>query len=384
MNPRVSARTVFVLLALPAVTGAREAFDLASFEPPPGWERSASPGQLTFRAPASDGQITLFASFATTAPPADNFGAEWARLVTTPLGVTTPTPTIEESPAGWTAVFGAANVSAQDQNVTILQVTTTGFGRALSIVAVLAGDQRLPEVTRFFDGVEFDAESLASLSGSGSPDAPVSESGPVAGQTVSATAVAIEPARVANGRPVGLFYRLRTGTSGGARLELETRTFLAGNRFTRMFPYEGGDSFDTARCIPDSCGTYELSADVLIVHWDDGRIDRWPFAATPEGVTLDGTLFRPAEAMSTASLAGEWSGAQAADNPYSNTYRFGPDGTFSFGSGGSMLHGRYAVEQLTLLLRFDDGDERRRTLFSASAQQPVSLICVEGDVYARQ
>ena len=37
-----------------------------------------------------------------------------------------------------------------------------------------------------------------------------------------------------------------------------------------------------------------------------------------------------------------------------------------------------------LTLTFADGDTRRRTLFVASAGEPVGLISVEGEVYTRK
>lgn len=378
MIPKAPARCLSLLLALPAVAGGREVFDLAAFEPPPGWKRSESPGQLTFDAPAGDGQVSLFASVTTTAPPVDNFTAEWTRLVTTPLGIPVPPSTVETSPDGWTNAVGMANVTAQESTAGIVQVTTTGFGRAMSIVAVFA-EPRLADVTQFFDRLEFHAGNGAGNSTSEAPDAAAGASASPPG---SATTVAIEPADVVDGRPLGLFYSLRVGTGGGARLEVETRTFFAGNRVTRMFPYGGGDAFDTARCIADSCGTYELSTGFLTVRWDDGRVDRWPLAVTAEGITLDGTLFRPARPVSAASLVGEWTSANSGG--FANVYRFEGDGTFGFGAGGSMLHGHYDVEGLSLLLRFDDGDLRRRTLFTASRQEPVGMIAVEGEVYAHR
>jgi hypothetical protein len=37
-----------------------------------------------------------------------------------------------------------------------------------------------------------------------------------------------------------------------------------------------------------------------------------------------------------------------------------------------------------LILTFADGDVRRRTLLAASAGEPVGMISVESDVYARK
>jgi hypothetical protein len=183
---------------------------------------------------------------------------------------------------------------------------------------------------------------------------------------------------------VGLFYRLTVGALSGRRLELETRLFLAGNRITRTFPFGGGDTFDAARCNPGTCGTYELANETLVVRWDDGRTDRWSFQRTAEGISLDGTTFRPARPISEATLAGEWSGAQDVGNSFANVYRFNREGAFSFGTGETRVAGRYRVQGMTLVLNFADGTESRRTLFATGASDPVGLISVDGDVYSRR
>jgi hypothetical protein len=42
------------------------------------------------------------------------------------------------------------------------------------------------------------------------------------------------------------------------------------------------------------------------------------------------------------------------------------------------------VQGFALILTFADGDVRHRTLFATSAGEPVGVISVEGDVYARK
>ena len=68
-------------MLVPTASVAEETFDVGTFEPPPGWERVASAGFLSFRAAAGDGEIALFPSFASDASPAENLAAEWAKLV---------------------------------------------------------------------------------------------------------------------------------------------------------------------------------------------------------------------------------------------------------------------------------------------------------------
>lgn len=186
------------------------------------------------------------------------------------------------------------------------------------------------------------------------------------------------------GRPAGLFYRLKVDLTSGTRLEVRTFLFMAGNRMTRTFPSGGGDVFDPSRCNPDMCGSYQFDADQIAVRWDNGQVDRWPYRRTAEGVDLDGSIFKPARPLTGAVLIGTWGGAATTGNPTENVYAFNPDGTFTIGAGRSSVGGRYSVRGLTLSLAFADGLHKRRTLFAAGTSEPIGLIAVDGDVYRRR
>jgi hypothetical protein len=377
---------------LPAAAAGPETFDIATFRAPPGWERVALPGLLSFRTPSARqgaAQIFLFPSQPSTGSPRANFEAEWARLVTAPLGpVPTPQLNTEQTPDGWTAVSGATNVTREGANMAVLLVTVTGFDRVMSVVVHFAGQEQVAEVDQFFRQLEFRARTpeLPPAGATGSTAKRATEPGAApASSPEKAEQVPIAPAGVENNRPIGLFYRLEVSMQGGARLEAKTRLFLPGNRIARTFPYGGGDAFDRTRCLPDTCGSYQRDGGILSVRWDNGQVDRWAFAANAEGITLDGTQFRPARPMTEAALVGEWTGAGDTGNPLSNVYRFERGGTFTFGTGQKPgAPGRYRVKGLTLMLTFADGSESRRTLFVAGKGEPIGLISVEGEVYKRK
>jgi len=103
----------------------------------------------------------------------------------------------------------------------------------------------------------------------------------------------------------------------------------------------------------------------------------WAFAATAEGLSLDGQLFRPARTMTGAALPGRW-----ADDS-GNVYTFDSKGAFSFGTDHKALTGTYRLQGFALILTFADGEVRRRTIFAASATEPVGMISVEGEVMSR-
>lgn len=342
---RVAA--LFVPLTLAA---QKETFDIATFLPPAGWQRTASAGMLTFAAapgPEGAGQIFVFPSRTSNANPMAEFQADWARLVTQAVGsVDPPQMHTGQRPDGWSVVTGGAAVTRQGVTFTVLLVTVSGFGRAMSFVATVAGAERLAEANRFFTTLELRLPSAGAVN--------------------------------------GLFVRLRAGVPSGARLQTETRFFLNGNRITRTFPFGGGDSFDAGRCNPDTCGSYQLGPGQIVIRWDNGQVERIAFESTAEGITLDGQLFRPARAISAEALAGEWLGGGDTRNAFGNTYRFERDGSFTFSSGSSGVRGRWRVQGLALLLQYADGTESRKTLFAAGGAEPMGLISVENEVYVRR
>jgi hypothetical protein len=186
----------------------------------------------------------------------------------------------------------------------------------------------------------------------------------------------LEPGRIAGGQPAGLFYRVEVAVVGPRRVDTRTWLFLPAQRVSRVYPY--GAVFDPARCSGDTCGSYQIAGTQLAVRWDGGRVLQWVFAATAEGITLDGALYRPARPIGT-TLVGRW-----VDGAGSNVYVFDANGRFSFGTLGSGgLPGTYQLQGFALTLTFADGDTRRRTLFVASPGEPVGLISVEGEVYTR-
>jgi hypothetical protein len=373
---------VFPMLSPSAQTGSasRETFDLATFETPPGWQNLPLPDRLVLRTQAGDGQIVLLPSFASAASPTQNFEAEWAKLVTAMLGPgSVPQVSSEQTPDGWTGVIGITSVTRENQTATVLLVTTTGFGRAMSIVAILSSQERVPEVTRFFERIDFRAPAATPAA----PAAPTSSRAPPAPPVPaeSTEVVAVAPGAFVDGAPQGLFYRVTAGFTTYGRVTAETRLFLPGNRIVRASPY-GGDTFAMSRCLPDQCGTYRIDPGYLTITWGNRQVDRWTLTRASDGMDLDGATFRPARPVPASALVGRWSAASSDGNPYANVYTFERDGTFTFGTTSSTrLTGRFAVQGMTLVLRFSDGSEERRTLFVTSTDQRIGSIAINGEVF---
>ena len=189
--------------------------------------------------------------------------------------------------------------------------------------------------------------------------------------------IPLEPGHFAGDIPLGLFYRVEVTAFGPRRVDAKTWLFLPDRRVSRVYPFGGTGSFDQSRCGPDTCGSYEVGAGRMIVRWDGGRQMDWAFEATREGISLDGQLFRPARPMTGAAIPGRWADAGG------NVYVFDSNGAFSFGTDHKALPGTYRLQGFALTLTFADGDVRRRTIFAASATEPVGMISVEGEVMSR-
>jgi hypothetical protein len=288
-----------------------------------------------------------------------------------------PQVSSEQTPDGWTGVVGITTITRGNESVNVLLVTTTGFGRAMSIVAILGRQEYVPVVAQFFDRIDFRAPATAPA-----PVAPTSSPVPPS-PAASTELVAVAPGSFVDGAPKGLFYRVTAGFTTYGRVTAETRLFLPGNRIVRAFPYGGGDAFAMSQCLPDQCGSYRIDPGYLTITWGHRQVDRWTLARASDGMDIDGATFRPARAVPAAALVGRWSAASSDGNPYANVYTFARDGTFTFGTASSpRLTGRFAVQGMTLTLRYADGTEARRTLFVTSTDERVGSIAIDGEVFS--
>jgi len=240
-----------------------------------------------------------------------------------------------------------------------------------------------PPLTAFSAGLALLLLALPTSSRAQRPAIPVAKS-EIAVTPPSGRHIPIVAAGFERERPVGLFYRLYVDFMSGNRVDLRTLLFLAGNRITRTYPSGGGDAFDKSRCNPDVCGSYQHEMGLVVVRWDNGQVDHWPYRKTAEGFELDGNTYKPARPLTESALIGTWSGAANTGNASENVYRFDSNGTFTFGAVRTGVAGRYSINGMALTLAFADGTQQRRTLFGAGSSKPVGLISVDGDVYRRQ
>src|SRR5437588_5696308 len=101
---------IFAVAFAAQAAGPKESFDIARFVRPRGWQRTQSPGLLTFQISAarngllSSGQIFVFASEPSSGGvPTEKFETAWSKLVIAPIGGIGGPQQLqtEQTPDGW-------------------------------------------------------------------------------------------------------------------------------------------------------------------------------------------------------------------------------------------------------------------------------------------
>jgi hypothetical protein len=152
---------VIIVLALAqTAAGQTETFDVATFVPPKGWNRTESPGFVSFRESGmrngrlSNCQIFVFASGVSTSSPAANFQAEWNVKIVQPLRTpATPNPQMETRPDGWTAFTSFVDVPQNGLPYRTILHTATGSGRFMSVVVNCTVDGYQAQIVSFFESL---------------------------------------------------------------------------------------------------------------------------------------------------------------------------------------------------------------------------------------
>jgi len=162
---------VVVLFFQGASQAQPEKFDIATFTPPAGWERTTANGTLSFfNSKAVPGgtvfcQIVLFPSKKSLGAPIDDFKDAWNNIVAGPMRSTVQPKIETTTDDGWNLVTGIANITFSGIEHTNMLVTATRSGKTMSFQVKMLGGDYLPVVSKFFDQLSLNATASTSERG---------------------------------------------------------------------------------------------------------------------------------------------------------------------------------------------------------------------------
>ena len=122
-----------------SVAQASETFDIATFQPPKGWQRQASENAIQFSTSnnADYCLITLYKSIPGLVNPKENFDAAWQMIVKEAVSVSTaPQMASPVDEDGWKVLSGFAPFEKDGNNGIAMLVTASGFGKMVNILVL--------------------------------------------------------------------------------------------------------------------------------------------------------------------------------------------------------------------------------------------------------
>lgn len=176
---------IVALCALSFSFAQKETFDLLTYTPPKGWDKSAKATILTYTLTNKQNnswcQIGIVKSTISKGSIEKDFESEWQDLVVknyAPSGLP-ETDAVKEA-EGWKIKSGVANFIFNSNTAMALLTTMSGFDRCISIVATTNNQEYLPQIQRFLESVDLikpDAGSKTNNPVKNEPAKPVTGNG---------------------------------------------------------------------------------------------------------------------------------------------------------------------------------------------------------------
>ena len=157
-------------LLLGASTFAQKTkFDIASFNPPKGWQRLDSNGVVAFfdsktvNGGTTFCQLFIYPSRISSGNASNDFDNDWNQLVIKPTGLSAKANKERSNSEGWEITSGYSNITVSGITFTCILVTATGFGRQMSVLVNVAGQDYMQQVQNFLNEFDLDEEAATAL-----------------------------------------------------------------------------------------------------------------------------------------------------------------------------------------------------------------------------
>lgn len=173
----MSASAVVFLSLVTADAQTAERYDIATFQPPKGWEGKVGPDGVQFstedKATGAFCLITLFKSVPGLGGSKENFDAAWRTIVKEAVSIwSAPQMQPAENKDGWEILSGLAQFEKDGAKGVALLVTASGSGKMLNVLILTNAEAFEKNITAFLASI-----SLKKLVAENQPQAPVSPNG---------------------------------------------------------------------------------------------------------------------------------------------------------------------------------------------------------------
>ena len=157
---KFSLTLILGILVFPAnlFAQATETFDIASFQPPQGWNKQVGQDGIQFSTTDKDAYclVTLFRSVPSLGSPKENFEAAWATIVKEAVTVSAAPQMFPSDPKGeWLGAGGFAPFAKDGAKGVAVLYTASGYGKMVNALVLTNTQAYEAPVTAFLESISF-------------------------------------------------------------------------------------------------------------------------------------------------------------------------------------------------------------------------------------
>ena len=166
-----------LVVAAGAVAQRTDTFDIATFQPPNGWQRQAGADAIQFstenKAAGTFCLISLFRSMPSLGSSKENFDAAWQTVVKETVNIAAA-PEMQSlgNKDGWEIVSGSAPFEKDGAKGVTVLVNGSGYGKMVNILVLTNAGVYEKNISAFLESVNLKKPAVENL-----PQAPVSTNG---------------------------------------------------------------------------------------------------------------------------------------------------------------------------------------------------------------
>jgi len=159
MKPILFLIVCLLSLSANSFAQATETFDIATFQPPKGWQREDKGGAVIFKTineqKGTYAMIMLVASGESSGDPKSDFAGDWQKFIAGQLGIK-GNPELEPVAKhdGWDVVSGGTAFENETGPAAVILRTYSGFGKTFSAAAIFNSQDSLPPIEAFASSIK--------------------------------------------------------------------------------------------------------------------------------------------------------------------------------------------------------------------------------------